>query len=131
MKFVSRFLRKKYDKELVYLRKCLNTKIEYYNDKWPTNLHYNEIPSKENIEYVCFPIVLIDYFYEIGKNHYPQACFEEYKFAKEKKISIIIMMIIMIIIITKARFEHKIKISSNKFDESDESDDYDEENGAD
>ena len=41
------------------------------------------------------------------------------------------MTIIMIIIIIKARFDHKIKISSDKFDESDESDDYDEENGAD
>ena len=41
------------------------------------------------------------------------------------------MMIIMIIIIIKACFDHKIKISSDKFDESDESDDYDEENGAD
>ena len=41
------------------------------------------------------------------------------------------MMIIMIIIIIKARFDHKIEISSGKFDESEESDDYDEENGAD
>ena len=41
------------------------------------------------------------------------------------------MMIIMIIIIIKARFDHKIEISSDKFDESEESDDYDEENGAD
>ena len=50
MKYVSRFLKKKYDKELVYVRKYLNTKIEYYNDKWPTNFHYNEIQSKENID---------------------------------------------------------------------------------
>ena len=50
MKYVSRFLKKKYDKELVYVRKYLNTKIEYYNDKWPTNFHYNEIQSKENLD---------------------------------------------------------------------------------
>ena len=50
MTYVSRFLKKKYDKELVYVRKYLNTKIEYYNDKWPTNFHYNEIQSKENID---------------------------------------------------------------------------------
>ena len=108
MKYVSRFLKKKYDKELVYVRKYLNTKIEYYNDKWPTNFLYNEIQSKENIDkYVLKNISL------------------------QKKKTIIIMMIIMIIIIIKARFDHKIKISSDKFDESDESDDYDEENGAD
>ena len=29
MKYVSRFLKKKYDKELVYIRKYLNIKIGY------------------------------------------------------------------------------------------------------
>ena len=60
---------------------------------------------------------MIDSFYKINENYYPEACFEEFKFEKNKLI--------------KVHFDYEIKISSDKCDESDESDDSDEENDVD
>lgn len=40
----------KFNKELIYDRKYLNTKIKNYNEKCITNFHCYGIPSKENTE---------------------------------------------------------------------------------
>ena len=40
----------KFNKELIYNRKYLNTKIKNYNEKCITNFHFQGIPSKENTE---------------------------------------------------------------------------------
>ena len=74
-------LKKSLDKEQVCHGKYLNTKIKY-NGKCRTNFHYNAISSKDNTEYACLLIVMIDSVGDsVGENYYPQALLEECKYA--------------------------------------------------
>ena len=80
-------IKKEFDSEPVYHEKYLKTKMKSYNRKINTNFHNNEIP-KEDSQYICLSVILIDSVFRTGENYYPQVFLEECKYAvKEKKIS--------------------------------------------
>ena len=71
----------------MYNKKYLKAKIKPYNEKINTNFHNNKIP-KEDPQYICLSVILLDSFHRIDKKFYPQAFLEECKcFIKEKKDS--------------------------------------------
>ena len=71
----------------MYNKKYLKAKIKPYNEKINTNFHNNKIP-KEDPQYICLSVILLDSFYRIDKKCYHQAFLEECKcFIKEKKDS--------------------------------------------
>ena len=55
------------------------------NGKINTNFHNNKIP-KEDSQYICLSIILLDSVFRTGKNYYPQVFLQERKYGiKEKK----------------------------------------------
>ena len=78
--------KKKIDSEPVYNKKNLKDQIKSYNGKINTNFHNNKIP-KEDSQYICLSLILIDSGYRTSKNYYPLLFLEECKYVvKEKKI---------------------------------------------
>ena len=78
--------KKKFDSEPVYNKKNLKDQIKSYNGKINTNFHNNKIP-KEDSQYICLSVILIDSGYRTSKNYYPLVFFEKCKYVvKEKKI---------------------------------------------
>ena len=78
--------KKKFDSEPVYNKKNLKDQIKSYNGKINTNFHNNKIP-KEDSQYICLSLILIDSGYRTSKNYYPLLFLEECKYVvKEKKI---------------------------------------------
>ena len=51
--------------------KYLKAKIKSYNGKSNTNFCNNKI-LKEGLQFICFPVILIDSVLRAGKNYYPQ-----------------------------------------------------------
>ena len=51
--------KKEFDSEPVYNEKYLKAKIQSYNGKIRTNFYSNKIP-KEDSQYICLSIILID-----------------------------------------------------------------------
>ena len=51
--------KKEFDSEPVYNEKYLKAKIQSYNGKISTNFYNNKIP-KEDSQYICLSIILID-----------------------------------------------------------------------
>ena len=75
----------RFDNELVCNEKYLKAKIKSNNGKINTNLHNNKIP-KEDPQYICLSVILMDSVFRIGQNYYPQMFLEECKYVvKEKK----------------------------------------------
>ena len=67
-------------------KKYLKAKIKSYNGKSRTNFHSNKIP-KEDSQYICLSVILIDSVFRKGKNYYQQVFLEECRYVvKEKKI---------------------------------------------
>ena len=80
-------IKKEFDSEPVYNEKYLKAKMESCNRKINTNFRNNEIP-KEDSQYICLSVILIDSVFRTGENYYPQVFLEECKYAvKEKNIS--------------------------------------------
>ena len=80
-------IKKEFDSEPVYNEKYLKAKMKSCNRKINTNFRNNEIP-KEDSQYICLSVILIDSVFRTGENYYPQVFLEECKYAvKEKKIS--------------------------------------------
>ena len=74
---VKNIIQKELDRETVYNKKYLRTKIKCDNGKINTNFHNNKIP-KEGSQFICLSIILIDSVFRTGKNYYPQVLLEEY-----------------------------------------------------
>ena len=72
--------KKWFDSELAYNQK-------YYNGKISTNFHNSKVP-KEDSQYICLSVILIDSVYRKDKKYYCGVFLEEFKYAiKEKKMS--------------------------------------------
>ena len=83
---VKNNLKKELDSESVYNEKYLKAKIKSYNGQININFHDNIIP-KEDSQFICLPVILINSVYRTGKNYYPQVFLEECKYVvKEKKM---------------------------------------------
>ena len=54
----------------------------------------NIFAPKEDSQYICLTVILIDSIFRTGKNYYPQVFLEECKYVvKEKKVPSILLMI--------------------------------------
>ena len=83
---VKNNLKKEFDTESVYNEKYLKAKIKSYNGKISTNFYNNRIP-REDSQFICLSVILIDPVFRTGKNYYPDAFLEECKcVVKEKEI---------------------------------------------
>ena len=82
---INNSLKKEFDSELECNEKYLKAKIKSNNGKINTSFRNNKIP-KEDPQYVCLSVILMDSVFRIGQNYYPQVFLEECKFVvKEKK----------------------------------------------
>ena len=69
-----------------YKIRNFRAKIKSYNGKINSNVHHNKIP-KEDSQFICLLVVLIDSVFTAGKNYYSQVFWKECKYViKEKKI---------------------------------------------
>ena len=75
---ISNIMLKGFDSEPVYTEKYLKNKIKSYDGKMKTNFHDKGV-LKEGPHCVCSSVPLIDSFFKIGKNFYPQVYLEECK----------------------------------------------------
>ena len=83
---VSKSIKKEFDSDPVYEEKYLKTKIKSYKGKINANFHNNKI-SKEDSQFFCLSVILINYVFRTDNNYYPEVFLEECKFIiKEKKI---------------------------------------------
>ena len=89
---VTNSLKKEFDSEPLYHQKYLKAKINSCNGKINTNFHIN-IP-KEDSQYICLSVILIDSVFRTGKNFYPQMLLEECKILLKKKRFLIILLTI-------------------------------------
>ena len=44
--------------------------MKSYNGKGTTNFHNKKVP-KEDSQYICLPVILIDSVFRAGKHYYP------------------------------------------------------------
>ena len=68
----------------VYNKKYLKARIKSYNGKVNTNFHNHKIP-KEDSQFVCLLVILINSVFKTDKNYYPQIFLEECKCVTKKK----------------------------------------------
>ena len=59
-------MKKEYNSEPVFNRKCLKAEIKSYNRKINTNLHNSKIPN-EGFQRICLSIILINHAFKTGK----------------------------------------------------------------
>ena len=79
-------LKKEFDSEPVYNQKCLKGKTKSQNGEIKANFHNSKM-SKEDSQYICLSVILINLIFRLGKNYYLQKFLEECKYVvKEKKI---------------------------------------------
>ena len=79
-------LKRELDSKPVYNKKYLKAKTKYYNGRINTNFHNNKIP-KEDSQYLCLSVILIDYPFRRDKNLHSQVFLDECKYViKEKRI---------------------------------------------
>ena len=82
---VKNSIKKGFDSKPVYNENYLKAKIKSYNGKINTNFHNNEIP-REDSQFICLSVILIDSVLRTGKSYYPEVFSEECKYVvKEKK----------------------------------------------
>ena len=83
-KKINNSLKKEFDSELVCNEKYLKAKIKSNNGKINTNFHNNKIP-KEDPQYICLSVILMDSVFRIGQNYYRQVFLEECQYVVKKK----------------------------------------------
>ena len=81
---VKDILKKELDSEPVHNSKYLKAKIKSYNGKINTNFGKNKIP-KEDSQYICLSLIMINFVFRRSKNYYPQVFLEECKYVVEEK----------------------------------------------
>ena len=70
----------------MYNEKYPKAKIKSYNGKINTNFYNDKIP-KEDSQFICLSVILIDSVFRTSKNYYPQLFLEECKYVIKEKIS--------------------------------------------
>ena len=81
-----KFIEKLLISDPVYNDEYSKTKIKFYEAKININFHYNKVP-KEDSQYICISVFLIETVFTAGKNYQPQLFLEESKyFVKLKKM---------------------------------------------
>ena len=111
---VKDILKKEFDSEPVHNQKYLKAKIKSYNGKTNANFGKNKIP-KEDSQYICLSLIMINFVFRTSKNYYPQVFLEECKYVvEEKKIPKYII--------------DQIEISSDSDKENSDEKNYNEEN---
>ena len=80
----SKFIEKVFISEPVYNDEYSKTKMKFYEAKININFHYNKVP-KEDSQYICISVFLIETVFTAGKNYYPQLFFEECKYVVKGK----------------------------------------------
>lgn len=84
---VSNLIKNGFDKEPLYNKIYLKTKIKSCDDKVNTNFHDNEIP-KEGRHCVCLLVIWTDFAFKTSSNCYSQIFLKECKYvANENKVS--------------------------------------------
>ena len=76
-KKVQNSIKKEFDSEPVYNEKYLKAKIKSYNGKIKVKFHKNKIP-KEGSQCIFLSVILINFVFRTGNNHYPQLILEEF-----------------------------------------------------
>ena len=91
---ISDLIDKKFDSDLVYNNKYINTKIRSYNNDitifHDTDNKNNKLPEK-NKAFKCMSLISLDSIIKINKNYYPQTLLQEciYKLINRKVENII------------------------------------------
>ena len=92
---ISDLVNKKFDSDLIYNNKYINTKIRSYNNDIKTNFRNidnknNKLPEK-NKPYKCVSLISLDSIIKINKKYYPQTLLQEcvYKLINKKIENII------------------------------------------
>ena len=62
----------------------MRVRIKSYNGKINTNSHNNKMP-KEDSQFTCLSVILIDSGFRAGKNFYPQVFLQECKYIIKEK----------------------------------------------
>ena len=78
---ISDLVNKKFDSDLIYNNKYINTKIRLYNNDIKTNFRNidnknNKLPEK-NKPYKCISLISLDSIIKINKKYYPQTLLQE------------------------------------------------------
>ena len=81
---ISNIIKKEFDSQPLYNKKCLKTKVKSYNETISINLHNNKI-TKEGSQCICLSVILIDSVYRKNKNYYSQVFLEECKYVVKEK----------------------------------------------
>ena len=74
---ISKVIKKEFD--TVDNDEYLNTKIKSDEGKINTNFHDDKVP-KEDLQYICLLVDLIDFVFRTGKNYHLQVFLEECKY---------------------------------------------------
>ena len=83
---VKNSIKKEFDSKPVYNEKYLEAKIKCYNGKINTNFYNNKI-QREDSQFICLSLILIDSVFRTNKNYCPQVYLKESKYVvKEKRI---------------------------------------------
>ena len=95
MEKISDLVNKKFDSDLIYNNKYINTKIRSYNNDIITNFRNiynknNKLPEK-NKPHKCVSLISLDSIIKFNKKYYPQTLLQEfvYKFINKKVENII------------------------------------------
>ena len=81
---VSYTIRKEFGSNLLYNKRNLRDKIKSYKGKINANFHNNKMP-KEDSQFICLSVILIDSVFKTSKNYYPQIFLEECKLLEKKR----------------------------------------------
>ena len=78
---ISDLVNKKFDSDLIYNNKYINTKIRSYNNDIKTNFRNidnknNKLPEKNKL-YKCVSLISLDSVIKINKKYYPQTLLQE------------------------------------------------------
>ena len=76
-------LKKEFDREPVYKKKLLETKIKSYGDLMVTHFHDKEV-LKVGSDYTSLAVIMIDYALKNDEYYYPQAFLKECKYIKKR-----------------------------------------------
>ena len=113
-------IKKEFDSEPVYNEKYPKAKIKSFNWKINTSFYNNKIP-KEDSQFICLSVILIDSVFRTGKNYYPQVFLEESKYVvKEKRFLSILLMIKKFLLILIENILKKILMKKILIKETDE-----------
>ena len=76
-----------WDKVSKFNNKYLKIQIKSCEEKINTDFHDDEVP-KEDSQYICVSVILVDSVFRTDKNYYPHVFLEKFKYvSKEKKIN--------------------------------------------